>query len=264
MFAAKQSTDDPMPATFTHPHDALEPQVGLRTDNLSKRISDKTILDSVTLEIPPGSRTTILGPSGCGKTTLLRIIAGLDTPSKGKVEFLSSSGVPIKSVSVGMIFQDLYLWPHLTVRQSLAVTLSTHSLPRDRKKERIQDMLATFHLEQHADSYPRNLSGGEQQRAALARTLITNPSILLLDEPFAHLDWELRQELIAYIKSLPTTTIFVTHDQLDALEFEGDIALMTRGTIFAKGAPADLAPNHQDHPFHAFVRNMKKVMAGLG
>ena len=239
-------------------------QTGLCIENVSLKISDKSILDAVYLDILPGTRTTILGPSGCGKTSLLRIIAGLDRPTTGNITFLSPSSVPRTKKTLGMIFQDLYLWPHLTVRQSLAVTLSSQSISRDQRKERIQTMLTTFHLEDHADSFPRNLSGGEQQRAALARTLITEPSLLLLDEPFAHLDWELRQELLAHIKALPTTTIFVTHDQLDALNFGGEIALMTRGQIIAKGAPSNLALDHQDHPFHAFVHTMKKVMADLG
>jgi ABC-type Fe3+/spermidine/putrescine transport system ATPase subunit len=252
-----------MSATNPFLTEALPHTVGLRLENLSKDLSGRTILDSITMDISPGSRTAILGPSGCGKTTLLRIIAGLDRPTKGRIEFLPPPGATAQNASVGMIFQDLYLWPHLTISQSLHVALSSCPLKRDHKKKRILSLLHTLHLEQHADAYPRSLSGGEQQRAALARTLITEPSILLLDEPFAHLDWELRQELLAYIKSLPTTTIFVTHDQLDALEFEGDIALMNRGTIIAKGAPADLAPDHLDHPFHAFVRNMKKVMREL-
>ena len=225
----------------------------------------RTILDHIQLELPPGRILTILGPSGCGKTTLLRTIAGLEAPPSGTIrvngQVLNEDGKqqPPQKRPLGMIFQTLALWPHLRVGQNIALGLRQLGLSRQARKEKTQDALHRMQLEGHASRYPNQLSVGEQQRVALARSLVLEPELLLLDEPFSHLDWSLRRNLIALIKSLDSGIVFVTHDQLDGLSMGQRLAIMDKGRIVQEGEQEEVIKN----PATEFVRDFLSTLADL-
>ena len=212
--------------------------------NVSKRFATHVALDDVSLAVTAGRAVVILGPSGCGKTTLLRIIAGLEVPETGQVTLdgrtVSAAGralVPPHERRVGFVFQDLALWPHLTVRQSLDFVLgSTETAPGERGR-RAQEALALVRIEQFSGRYPHELSGGEQQRAALARAIVGEPRVLLLDEPFSSLDEELRADLRSELarlqRTLDLTTVYVTHDRDDAAALADSVVEMRAGRIVA-------------------------------
>ena len=195
--------------------------------DVTKRFGSHVALDSVSLEVPPGTAAVVLGPSGCGKTTMLRIIAGLEVPDSGQVALdgatVSAAGrvdVPPHRRKLGFVFQDLALWPHLTVRQNLDFVLGSMALSRLERDRRTQDALALVRIEELAGRYPHQLSGGEQQRVALARAIVREPRLLLLDEPLSSLDPELRadlrSELVRLQRALSLTMVYVTHDREDA------------------------------------------------
>jgi ABC-type Fe3+/spermidine/putrescine transport system ATPase subunit len=195
--------------------------------NVSKRFNSHQALDALSLEIAASEIAVILGPSGCGKTTLLRLIAGLEVPDQGEIWLAgvkASEGrrrlTPPHARGIGFVFQDLALWPHLTVRQHLGFVLESARVSRAERASRAGEALALVRVEQLANRYPHELSGGEQQRIALARALVSQPQLLLLDEPFSSLDSELRavlrDELVRVQRALSLTTVFVTHDREDA------------------------------------------------
>jgi ABC-type Fe3+/spermidine/putrescine transport system ATPase subunit len=180
---------------------------------VTKRFGSHVALDGVSLEVPAGMAAVVLGPSGCGKTTLLRIIAGLEVPDSGEVLLsgttVSSRGrahVPPHQRGLGFVFQDLALWPHLTVRQNLDFVLGSMALSRAERDRRAQDALALVRIEKLARRFPHQLSGGEQQRVALARALVREPRVLLLDEPLSSLDSELRADLRSELARLQRAT----------------------------------------------------------
>ena len=192
--------------------------------DVTKRFGSHVALDSVSLEVLPGTAAVVLGPSGCGKTTMLRIIAGLEVPDSGQVLLdgttVSAAGrahVPPHRRKLGFVFQDLALWPHLTVRQNLDFVLGSMALPRPEQDRRAQDALALVRIEGLAGRYPHQLSGGEQQRVALARAIVREPRVLLLDEPLSSLDAELRADLRSELarlqRALSLTMVYVTHDR---------------------------------------------------
>ena len=212
--------------------------------DVTKRFGSHIALDSVSLEMPPGTAAVVLGPSGCGKTTMLRIIAGLEVPDSGQVLLngttVSAAGrahVPAHLRNLGFVFQDLALWPHLTVRQNLDFVLGCMVLPRPERHRRAHDALALVHIEELAGRYPHQLSGGEQQRVALARAIVPEPRVLLLDEPLSSLDPELRAELRSELarlqRALSLTTVYVTHDREDAGAFADCVIEMRAGRIQA-------------------------------
>jgi ABC-type Fe3+/spermidine/putrescine transport system ATPase subunit len=211
---------------------------------VTKRFGSHVALDSVSLEVPAGTAAVVLGPSGCGKTTLLRIIAGLDVPDSGEVLLngmtVSSRGrihVPPHQRGLGFVFQDLALWPHLTVRQNLDFVLGSMALPRAEQDRRAQDALALVRIEELAGRFPHQLSGGEQQRVALARATVREPRVLLLDEPLSSLDAELRADLRSELarlqRALTLTTVYVTHDREDAAALADCVIEMRAGRILA-------------------------------
>jgi iron(III) transport system ATP-binding protein len=210
--------------------------------NVSKHFATHQALDGASLDAAPGECLVILGPSGCGKTTLLRLIAGLDVPDAGEIWL---NGVQVASPGrsllaphrrgIGFVFQDLALWPHLTVYRSLQFVLDSQRVPRSEKDSRIRAVLKLLRIDGFTDRYPHELSGGEQQRAALARALVGNPRLLLLDEPLSSLDPDLRSamrnELARLQRNLAVTTLYVTHDRDDAAVLADRVIEMSAGRI---------------------------------
>jgi ABC-type Fe3+/spermidine/putrescine transport system ATPase subunit len=212
--------------------------------NVTKRLGSHQAVHDVTFDVASGEAMAILGPSGSGKTTLLRLIAGLETPDSGEIWLdgirVASDGHTLISPyerRIGFVFQDLALWPHMTVRRQLEFVLGSMNARRAEWPSRINDALTLVRIEQLANRYPHQLSGGEQQRAALARTLVAQPRLILLDEPLASLDAELRvhvrHELAALQRSLGLTSVLVTHDRDDAAVVADRILYMKSGAIGA-------------------------------
>ncbi len=226
---------------------AVEPQA-VSVTGISKAFAGTPVLVDVSVSVAPGAMVALLGPSGCGKTTLLRIIAGLETPDAGEVtvgdRLLTgpSTRVPPEKRRVGMVFQDWALFPHLSVARNVG-----YGLPRvDRveRARRVAEALELVGLSGLGDRQPGTLSGGQQQRVALARALAPEPSVLLLDEPFSNLDTTLRvqvrTEVHRLLVELGVTTIFVTHDQEEAFVLGDEVAVMDAGRVVQQATPADL------------------------
>ena len=225
--------------------------------NISKRFGDFVALDDVSVEVPAGSLTALLGPSGGGKSTLLRIIAGLESPDSGEVliEGRQMTGVTPQERGVGFVFQHYAAFKHMTVRQNVAFGLSIRKRPKKEIARRVDELLGLVQLSKFADRYPSELSGGQRQRMALARALAVEPSVLLLDEPFGALDANVREELRAWLRRLhmemPVTTLFVTHDQEEAMELADQIVVISHGKVEQTGTPTEL----YDSPANDFVMN---------
>jgi multiple sugar transport system ATP-binding protein len=236
-------------------------QVGISIRSVHKGWGKVQALKGVSLEIKPGSFTTLLGPSGCGKTTLLRCIAGLEEPEKGeiiigdKMAFGQEGAIclPPKARNLGMVFQSYALWPHMTVRENVAFGLKLKKTAAAQIANRVEEVLAIVGLSGYEDRYPSELSGGQQQRVSLARMLATGPSVLLMDEPLSNLDAKLRNSLRVELKRLHTdtglTVVYVTHDQIEAMSLSTDLAVMNQGEICDIGPPERVYGN----PANLFV-----------
>ncbi len=219
---------------------------GLRLVNIVKKYGKLAAVDDLSLEVKEGELLTLLGPSGCGKTTVLRSISGFVAVDSGDV-FIGNRRVtdvlPEKR-GIGLVFQNYALWPHMTVFQNLAFGLELKKMPKDKIKEKVEESLAMVKLEGHEERYPRQLSGGQQQRVALARALVLEPDILLLDEPLSNLDALLREQMrfeIAQIhKQYGITTVYVTHDQTEAMVISDRIVVLDRGRMMQLGKPVDI------------------------
>lgn len=214
----------------------------LRLLEVTKRFDERSVVDCVSLELREGQAIALLGPSGCGKTTLLRLIAGLETPDDGeiwiagqKVAAKGRNTVPPRGRNPGFVFQDLALWPHLTVTGNLDFVLRSQRWERRTRKDRIDEVLRMVHMAPHARKYPSQLSGGEQQRIAIARALVARSQLLLLDEPLSNLDSDLKsillEEISALQRRLKLTTLYVTHDKLEASSFADIVVKMKNGRI---------------------------------
>src|SRR5450631_4313378 len=203
-------------------------------------------LDGLTLEIAPGEFVALLGPSGCGKTTALRVLAGLEDADSGRVEVGGNdiTSVPTSSRDMGMVFQAYSLFPHMTARQNIEFGLQLRRMPTARRRARVAEMLDLVELSDHADRYAHQLSGGQQQRVALARALAIEPQVLLLDEPLSALDAKVRVQLRDEIRRIQlevgTTTLFVTHDQEEALAVADRVGVMRAGNLEQLASPQDL------------------------
>jgi sulfate transport system ATP-binding protein len=223
--------------------------------DVGKSFGDFAALTDVSVEIPTGSLTALLGPSGGGKSTLLRVIAGLESPDSGSVEIegRNATTLPPQDRGVGFVFQHYAAFKHLTVERNVAFGLEIRKRPKPEIKERVHELLELVHLEQFAHRYPAQLSGGQRQRMALARALAVEPQVLLLDEPFGALDAQVRKELRAWLRRLHdqvhVTTVFVTHDQEEAMEVADSIVVMAQGKVEQIGSPDDL----YDAPANDFV-----------
>jgi sulfate/thiosulfate transport system ATP-binding protein len=223
--------------------------------NVTKRFGSFLALDDVSLEIPEGSLTAVLGPSGSGKSTLLRIVAGLERPDSGEIRLSGedATGMAPQRRNVGFVFQHYAAFKHMTVRDNVAFALSIRKRPKHEIKDRVDELLELVQLQGFADRYPSRLSGGQRQRMALARALAAKPRVLLLDEPFGALDARVRAELRDWLRRLHeevhVTTVFVTHDQEEAMEVADRVAVFDHGHLEQVGAPSDL----YDSPASEFV-----------
>jgi putative spermidine/putrescine transport system ATP-binding protein len=227
----------------------------LALNDISKRFGGTTVVNDFNLDVKKGEFVSFLGPSGCGKTTTLRMIAGFEVPSTGKV-ILDDADITDKAPNqrnVGMVFQAYALFPNMTVAQNIGFGMQIHKESKAAIKQRVEEMLAIIHLEQKGNSYPHELSGGQQQRVALARALANRPQVLLLDEPLSALDAKIRVSLRAEIRAiqrkLGTTAIYVTHDQEEALSISDRIVVMEAGKIEQIGTPFEI----YNFPQTAFV-----------
>ena len=207
----------------------------IRLQGISKKFGDHIIIPSIDLTIYDGEFITLLGPSGCGKTTLLRMIAGLEQPTEGKI-YLDDEDVtklPPYKRDVNMVFQNYALFPHMTVEENIHFGLKMKNVPMDEQKERVEQVLYLTQLEELRKRRPQQMSGGQQQRVAIARALVNNPKVLLLDEPLGALDYQLRKNLQLELKNLQRglglTFIYVTHDQEEALTMSDRIVVMNKG-----------------------------------
>ena len=217
------------------------PQIIL--EHVSKRFEKFVAVDDLNLEISDRGFVTLLGPSGCGKTTTLRMIAGLETPTSGRIlidgvpVFDSEKGInlPPNKRDIGFLFQNYALWPHMTVEQNISFGLEMLKWDRERIRKRVEEMLALLKIEQFGKRYPAELSGGQQQRVAIARTLAPSPKVLFMDEPLSNLDAKLRGEMRTELKRLHSDTnstfVYVTHDQLEAMTLSTRVCLMETGVL---------------------------------
>lgn len=211
-----------------------------------KRFGAVTALDNVSLSIPAGEMFFLLGPSGCGKTTLLRILAGLEIPDSGTVLFNGKdvARLPVHERGAPMVFQNYALWPHLNVRDNVAFGLVERRVPKPARLERTENVLKRVGLEGLGERMPGQLSGGQQQRVVLARALVLNPAVILLDEPLSNLDAKLRIEMRHEIEKLRRDTnitfVYVTHDQADALALADRMVVIHAGRVNAMGTPLEL------------------------
>jgi putrescine transport system ATP-binding protein len=218
----------------------------IRIVEVEKRFGSVRALKGVSLAIEPGELFTLLGPSGCGKTTLLRMLAGFETPTSGSIvlDGLDLAGLPPYLRPINMMFQSYALFPHLTVWENVAFGLKREGMARDAIAERVEAMLKLVQLQRYARRKPHQLSGGQQQRVALARSLAKRPQLLLLDEPLGALDKKLREEsqieLVNIIHEVGITGVMVTHDQEEAMTMATRIAVMSEGKIRQVGAPSEI------------------------
>jgi spermidine/putrescine transport system ATP-binding protein len=213
---------------------------------LSKSFGDITVLNDINLAIKKGEFFSLLGPSGCGKTTLLRIIAGFESPDCGTVTIDGADVLPLppNRRQANTVFQNYALFPHLTVFENVAFSLRLKRSPRSKIQSQVGDYLKLVQLENHAHKKPSQLSGGQKQRVAIARALINEPRVLLLDEPLSALDAKLRQHMLIELDQIHDkigiTFIYVTHDQQEALSVSDRIAVMNLGNVLQVGTPHDI------------------------
>jgi sulfate/thiosulfate transport system ATP-binding protein len=227
--------------------------------NVSKRFGDYVAVDDVSLEVEGGSLTALLGPSGSGKSTLLRIIAGLEWPDSGEILLsgLDATVLAPQKRNVGFVFQHYAAFKHMTVRENVSFGLKVRKRPKREIRERVDELLNLVQLQGFGDRYPAQLSGGQRQRMSLARALAPEPKVLLLDEPFGALDARVRAELRDWLIRLHdvvhVTTIFVTHDQEEAMEVADQIAVLNHGRVEQVGPPRELYDNPDSEFVMTFV-----------
>lgn len=226
----------------------------LTIENLRFAYGERAVIDDVSLTLERGEIVCLLGPSGCGKTTLLRVIAGLEKESSGRIvsggRLLADANVAVtpEARGIGYVFQDYALFPHLTVAENIAFGLA--HLPAAERRATVMRLLQTMLLASYADSYPHMLSGGQQQRVALARALAREPTVVLMDEPFSGMDpalrAEIREELLSLLRAAKATVLLVTHDAEEALWMADRLFLMKDGRIVQSGTPQELYFHPQD------------------
>ena len=217
--------------------------------NLTKKFGDVVAVNNVSITIEPHEFLTLLGPSGCGKTTLLRCLAGLEDPDEGEIyigdklifSHVKGISVPPGQREVGMVFQNYALWPHMTVYKNMTFALEIQKLPKNEMDQRVKESLEEVKMSGYENRYPREMSGGQQQRIALARMLAYRPKVFLMDEPLSNLDARLRMDMRTELKRLhhisDATTLYVTHDQLEAMTMSSKIAVMKLGVIQQLDSP---------------------------
>ncbi|MGQ9645666.1 MAG: ABC transporter ATP-binding protein [Thermodesulfobacteriota bacterium] len=221
----------------------------IKIENLLKKFGNMVAVNRVSLEVKKGEILTLLGPSGCGKTTTLRCIAGLEKPDEGDViidgqSMFAQGFVPPSKREIGMVFQNYAVWPHMRVFDNVAYGLKIRKLPKKAIKNKVMETLESLGLTGLEGRFPGQLSGGQQQRVALARALVGNPKVLLLDEPLSNLDAKLREKMRFEIKSLVRrmgiTSVYVTHDQAEAMVISDRVSVMNAGDIVQVGTPEEI------------------------
>ncbi|HEX8081157.1 MAG TPA: sulfate ABC transporter ATP-binding protein [Jatrophihabitans sp.] len=240
--------------------------MGIQTRGITKRFGDFVALADIDLDVASGQLTALLGPSGGGKSTLLRIIGGLEEADSGSVviDGVEATDIPAQRRNVGFVFQHYAAFKHLSVYRNVAFGLEIRKRPKAEIRQRVHELLQLVHLDQFADRLPSQLSGGQRQRMALARALAVEPKVLLLDEPFGALDAKVRKELRDWLRRLHdevhVTTVFVTHDQEEALEVADSLVVINHGRIEQVGSPNEL----YDHPVNDFVMGFLGPVTRLG
>jgi sulfate transport system ATP-binding protein len=240
--------------------------MSIEIKNVNKKFGDFVALDDVNVSLPTGQLTALLGPSGGGKSTLLRIIAGLEKADTGTVniEGVDATRMSPQKRNVGFVFQHYAVFKHMTVAKNVAFGLEIRHKSKAETRERVEELLKLVHLSQFADRLPSQLSGGQRQRMALARALAVQPKVLLLDEPFGALDAKVRKELRDWLRRLhdevPVTTVFVTHDQEEAMEVADEIVVINEGRVEQVGTPDSL----YDEPANEFVMGFLGEVTQLG
>ena len=220
--------------------------VNIKIENAQKRYGDNIIIENLSIDIKQGEFFTLLGPSGCGKTTLLRMIAGFNSIEKGNFYFNEKriNDLDPAKRNIGMVFQNYAIFPHLTVEQNVEFGLKNRKVSKEEMKIETEKFLKLMQIDEYRDRMPERLSGGQQQRVALARALVIKPDVLLMDEPLSNLDAKLRVEMRTAIKeiqnSIGITTVYVTHDQEEAMAVSDRIAVMKDGEIQHLGQPKDI------------------------
>ena len=249
--------------------DPVQP-TGLLIDHVSKDLGGRTIVADMQLEVHAGELTCLLGPSGCGKTTTLRMIGGFIQPDAGAI-LIDGSDVSLLAPEkrpTAMVFQNYALWPHMSVFKNVSFGLRLRKLPKREIKERVENVLELVGLTHHIHSFPARISGGEQQRVALARALVLEPKVLLLDEPLSNLDAKLRVRVREDIREIQQrvgiTTVFVTHDQDEALSISDRIAVMTAGRVEQYADPRTLYHQPSTHFVASFVGTMNFYTGTVG
>ncbi|MEW6187197.1 MAG: ABC transporter ATP-binding protein [Thermodesulfobacteriota bacterium] len=239
----------------------------IRLKNITKRFGALEAVSQVSIDTVDGELFTLLGPSGCGKTTILRLMAGFHKPDEGKIFFGDKevSSIPPYQRKIGMVFQNYALWPHMTLLDNVAYGLKLQKVPKTEIGERVEKVFSMVNLTGLEKRYPGQLSGGQQQRVALARALVLNPDVLLLDEPLSNLDAKIRQTVRAEIrklqKELGITSIYVTHDQEEALTISDRIAVLDHGRMQQLGTPRELY-ERPENPFVADFIGINNLIAG--
>lgn len=244
-------------------------------ENVKKYFGNVKALDGIDLTIEEGSFVVLLGPSGCGKTTLMRCISGLEKLTEGKIYFDEKdvSNVPPKDRNVAMVFQSYAVWPHMKVRDNIAYPLKLKKVPKNEIEERVKWVSELLHISELLDRFPAQLSGGQRQRVAVARAIVHQPKVLLMDEPLSNLDALLRVKMRSELKKLhervKVTTIYVTHDQVEAMTMGDKIAVMNAGKIVQFGTPEEIYKKPKTIFVAGFVGspqmnflNMKVVSSG--
>lgn len=236
--------------------------------NLTRRFGDRAVVDDVSFAVDPGQVACLLGPSGCGKSTTLRIVAGVDMQDSGRIYVDGGLvcdtvfRVPPERRAIGLMFQDFALFPHLSVADNVAFGLKGGA---GANRARVQDLLTRVQMDRHIDSFPHELSGGEQQRVALARALAPRPRVLLMDEPFSGLDERLRDgirdDTLALLKDEGTAVLLVTHEPVEAMRMADQILLMRDGRIIQQGAPYNLYNAPVDRKVAGFFSDLN-VLTG--
>ena len=236
-------------------------ETSITVNHLTKRFGSVVAVDDFSLTIEAGAFLTLLGPSGCGKTTLLRCIAGLEDPDGGEIHigdklvFSHEQGISVPSGKrdLGLVFQNYALWPHMTVYKNMTFALEVRKLSKEEMDQRVTDSLDEMQMAGYEERYPREMSGGQQQRIALARMLAYRPKVFLMDEPLSNLDARLRMDMRAEVKHLHhaarATTVYVTHDQVEALTMSTQIAVMKEGVL----QQVDIPDRLYHYPANLFV-----------
>ena len=238
---------------------------GIRLESVTKRYGQEPVVRDVSLEVRPGEFLSLLGPSGCGKTTTLRIIAGFVAPTSGRV-FVGDreiTDVPAHKRGISLVFQNYALWPHMTVWENIAFGLKLRRFDHAQITKKVDEVLAVTNLRGLENRFPRELSGGQQQRVAVSRALALDPPVLLMDEPLSNLDRKLRVEMRKELKLLQerlgVTTLYVTHDQDEALSMSDRVAIMHEGRVLRTAPPRELYEDPQSEFVASFVGNVNVI-----